>query len=356
MAIGRVVNRSQPGKSPAKIWGAVISAAASLYSGYKNRKMAKSQQRTADAAAAARQKEMEAGKKAYMDMKFENPYENISNPYDGMVNPWATVENPYANQGNPFAAVTNPFANMRNAYGDMENTMEDLTVDQKAARFMQAENAKSTANLLNSLKSSAGGSGIASLAQALANQSTNANAKAAANIASQESANKRAAAEQAAKNQELEAKGDMETQQAKAKGEFMKQELQGKGQFMADELKGKGQIHADTLKGKGELMVAEMIAGGEQNKEKLQAMGMQYVQDSEASRIRAIYGMGIAASTAANTAAVNAQGQVNKATGSMWGAVGDLATGIAGTEWGQSKLNGMFGGGTPDGTAVTKTK
>ena len=64
----------------------------------------------------------------------------------------------------------------------------------------------------------------------------------------------------------------------------------------------------------------------------------------------------MAASTAANTAAVTAQGQVNKATGSMWGAVGNLATGIAGSEWGQSKLNGMFGGGgggfTPTPTPV----
>jgi len=341
MAIGRVVNRAKPGDSPNKWVGAAIGAAVSLYNGYKNRKAAKSQGRKADAAAARAEKRMEEGRKAYMEMDFENPYENISNPYEGIVNPFGTMENPWGNQGNPFASVTNPFASMKNAYGDLENTMEDLTVDQKAARFMQAENAKSTANLLNSLKSSAGGSGIASLAQALANQSTNANAKAAANIAAQESANKRAAAAQAAKNQELEAKGDMETQTAKAKGEFMKQELQGKGQFMADELRGKGQIQVDQTVGKGELMVQEMIAGGETNKEKLQAVGMQYVQDSEASRIRAIYGMGMAESTAANTAAVTAQGNINKANSSMWGALGNLGSAVAGSEWGQDKLNNL---------------
>jgi len=339
MAIGRVVNRAKPGQSPAKIWGAVIGAAASLYSGYKNRKMAKGQQRKADAAAAAARVRSEEGRKEYMEMQFENPFENISNPYEGMVNPYATMENPWGNQANPFSAVTNPFANMKNAYGDMENTMEDLTVDQKAARFMQEENAKSTANLLNSLKSTAGSTGIASLAQALANQSTNANAKAAANIAAQESANKRAAAAQAAKNQELEAKGSMEVQQAKAKGEFMKQELQGKGQFMADELRGKGQINVDTTMGRGELMVQDMIAKGETNREKLYATGLQYVQDSEASRIRAIYGIGMAEEKAANTAAVTAQSNVNSATADMYKAGGTLLSSVAGSEAGQSWLN-----------------
>ena len=118
MAIGRVV-KPKPGDSPNKVIGALLakvgvgtalSVGASLYNGWRNRKAAKKGQRQSAAQAAAAQREYEAGKKAYMDLEFENPYQNIENPYIGMVNPWASQENPWGQMQNPYAAVSNPFA------------------------------------------------------------------------------------------------------------------------------------------------------------------------------------------------------------------------------------------------------
>ena len=77
-----------------------------------------------------------------------------------------------------------------NPYANMENTMEDLTVNQQSAEFMKQQQMQSQANILDQLRSSAGGSGIAALAQTLANQGNLAAQKASADIAKQEQANK----------------------------------------------------------------------------------------------------------------------------------------------------------------------
>lgn len=94
-----------------------------------------------------------------------------------------------------------------NLYANLENTMEDLTVDQRAAQFQMQQQQLGQANIMQNLQGAAGGSGIAALAQTLANQQTTASAAAAANIGQQERANQMAAAQQAATNQSLEAQG-----------------------------------------------------------------------------------------------------------------------------------------------------
>ena len=57
-----------------------------------------------------------------------------------------------------------------NPYKDMQNTMEDLTVNQAEAEFTKAQQQQSQANIMQSMKGAAGSSGIAGLAQAMANQ------------------------------------------------------------------------------------------------------------------------------------------------------------------------------------------
>ena len=57
-----------------------------------------------------------------------------------------------------------------NPYADLENTYEDLTVNQQQAEFQAQQFAQSQANILEGLQGAAGGSGIAGLAQSLANQ------------------------------------------------------------------------------------------------------------------------------------------------------------------------------------------
>ena len=57
-----------------------------------------------------------------------------------------------------------------NPYMNMENVMEDLTVNQQEAEFMKQQQQQNQANILQQMRGAAGGSGIAALAQTLANQ------------------------------------------------------------------------------------------------------------------------------------------------------------------------------------------
>lgn len=101
-----------------------------------------------------------------------------------------------------------------NVFGQLENTMEDLTVNTQAADFQAQQNQQSLSNTLGSLQGSAGGSGIAALAQSLANQQANNNQAASASIGQQERSNQMAAASQAATNQRLEGEGELKSRAA----------------------------------------------------------------------------------------------------------------------------------------------
>ena len=99
-----------------------------------------------------------------------------------------------------------------NPYANMENTMEDLTVNQGEADFMKQQQQQSQANIMQQMKGAAGGSGIAALAQTMANQGSMDAQKSAISIGKQESANQQAEAQQQASLNMQEAMGDRETQ------------------------------------------------------------------------------------------------------------------------------------------------
>ena len=99
-----------------------------------------------------------------------------------------------------------------NPYENMENTMEDLTVNQAEADFTKQQQQQSQANIMQQMRGAAGGSGIAALAQTLANQGSMDAQKAAISIGKQESQNQQLERQQAAQNQVLEAQGERETQ------------------------------------------------------------------------------------------------------------------------------------------------
>lgn len=102
---------------------------------------------------------------------------------------------------NPYANITNPYAN--------------LTVNQQQADFVAQQTQQASANTMSQLSAAAGGSGIASLAQAMANQQTRNLQQASATIGAQEAANQR-----------LTAQGDMQTQMARAQGDYLSQRMQ----------------------------------------------------------------------------------------------------------------------------------
>lgn len=88
---------------------------------------------------------------------------------------------------------TNPYANMENPFA--ENVYEDLTVNQQQAQFQAQQGAQQRADILASLRGAAGTSGIAGLAQTLANQGQLQAQQISASIGQQEAANQRLAAQ-----------------------------------------------------------------------------------------------------------------------------------------------------------------
>ncbi len=96
-----------------------------------------------------------------------------------------------------------------NPYANMENTMEDLTVNQAEAEFTKQQQQQSQANILNQMKSSAGSSGIAGLAQAMAQQGSLDAQKASISIGKQEQNNQMAERQEAARLQGMDRQGEI---------------------------------------------------------------------------------------------------------------------------------------------------
>lgn len=99
-----------------------------------------------------------------------------------------------------------------NPYRNMENTMEDLTVNQQQAQFQAQQGQQQRANIMQNMQGAAGGSGIAGLAQAMANQGATQAQQASASIGQQEAANQKAMASEASRLQTMERQGDARSQ------------------------------------------------------------------------------------------------------------------------------------------------
>ena len=106
-----------------------------------------------------------------------------------------------------------------NPFENIENPFEDLTVNTQQAEFLARRGEQTRANILSSLRSASGGSGVAALAQTLANQGMLQQQKIAATIGKQETANRLAMA-----------KGEMQADMAGRKGEAMVQSLRSQKQ------------------------------------------------------------------------------------------------------------------------------
>jgi len=158
MALGKKV-------SPAKFIGAISGAlgiaqgAMSIFGGVQERKRLRGDMKRT-------RKQFEENKRILQDQRFVNPYADLQTNF----------ENPY----------------------------EDLTVNTQQADFEAEQAAQQRANIMQSLQASAGASGIAGLAQTMANQATADRARSSASIGQQEAANQRLAAQGAAQVQARE--------------------------------------------------------------------------------------------------------------------------------------------------------
>ena len=120
------------------------------------------------------------------------------------------------------ADVTNQYANIQTNF---ENVYEDLTVNQQQAQFQAQQGAQTRANIMQGMQGAAGGSGIASLAQAMANQGQLQTQQISASIGQQESRNQALQARGASQKQELERQAELQM----AKGEQYAEAMRLKG-------------------------------------------------------------------------------------------------------------------------------
>ena len=103
---------------------------------------------------------------------------------------------------------TNPYAGMQNQFA--ENVFEDLTVNQQQAQFQAQQGQRQRANIMAGLRGAAGSSGIAGLAQALANQGQLQAQQISADIGKQEAMNERLRAQGALQVQKGAAAVDLQ--------------------------------------------------------------------------------------------------------------------------------------------------
>ena len=103
-----------------------------------------------------------------------------------------------------------------NVYANMENVYEDLTVNQRQAEFQAQQQQQVLANTMSGMQGAAGGSGIAALAQAMANQQSQNMERASISIGQQEAQNQAAKASMAGQLQMQEAKGELLSREAVA--------------------------------------------------------------------------------------------------------------------------------------------
>jgi|TARA_R100001530_G_scaffold6058_2_gene7259 hypothetical protein len=102
-----------------------------------------------------------------------------------------------------------------NLSSNLENVYEDLTINQKQAQFMKQQSMQQQANVLESLRGTAGGAGVAGLAQVISNQGQIQAQQASASIGQQEAA-----------NQKMRARGAMGVQQMELQGEELSRQLE----------------------------------------------------------------------------------------------------------------------------------
>ena len=145
----------------------VASALLGAYSASKQRRQSK---KLADRQFEEQQRQqvlLEEQKQAYRDIVFTNPYAGMENAFGGLQTDFSNLA---AGAQNVYADAQNMYAGLENQYEGMENRFEDMTVDMQAAEFQAQQGQQQRANILQSLRGAVGTSGIAGLAQSLANQ------------------------------------------------------------------------------------------------------------------------------------------------------------------------------------------
>ena len=171
----------------------------------------------------------------------------------------AKARGAYEQQRNIYKGLdtSNQFEGMTNQYSGLENTYEDLTVNQQQAQFEKQMFQQQQANIMENLRGAAGGSGVAGLAQAMANQGMTQAQKASASIGQQEAKINLMAAQQAGQFQQLEAAEGSKIQQLERQGELTSMQMEQSKQSTLLGMEAQGVQGAQQSVMQGQQMVAQ---------------------------------------------------------------------------------------------------
>lgn len=327
--------KSSKGSSPLKFNWLQTAVAGLNYIGSRKEKK-RARRREAEA-----REELERGREAYMAMEFSNPYEGLENPYadmtnqySGLENQFAGMQNQYAGLENQYAGLQNQFAGLSNQFQGMENVYEEAQVDTRAADYMREQTQQQLATTLGGLSGTAGSSGVAGLAQSLANVGVQQARQASIDIGRQERQSEMARRGESSRIQQLQRGEESRLQQLSA-GERAR--LQGMTAGEASRLQQLSAGEKARLQGltAGEqarlqgLTAAEagrldqLGRSGEFQTDMLRRQGEFSVEQREQQRIMDMYGLG--ADTAVATSQASQLAGQNQAS-----AFGNLATAVGG--------------------------
>ena len=117
--------------------------------------------------------------------------------------------------------MKNPYSGVKNPYEHLENVYEDQTVNLKQAEFEKEQSQQAMANIMTQMQGAASGSGVAGLAQVLANQGVKQAQQAAVSIGAQEQANQQRMVAESGRLQQLKVEGEQKRDLLEREGERM---------------------------------------------------------------------------------------------------------------------------------------
>ena len=289
----------------------VASAALSYLSARSSRRQAKSQASRDEAYRREQDAKLEEQKEVYRNMDLINPYAGTQNAYAGLETDFSNLaagaQNTYAGAQNAYAGLQNQFAGLKNMYSDMENRFEDATVDMRAADLQTQQSQQQRANILQGLRRTAGSSGVAGLAQTLANQGALQSQQIAAGVSQQERQNQMLAMQEGARIDQLQRGAGMQLQQLQAQGATQLQAQQAAGAMSVQQMKMAGASEQQRLRLAGAqqargLGVARenLIAQGDWQADMARRQGEAMLQEAEMSRQATLLGMSYGQSAGAN--------------------------------------------------------
>tara|TARA_B110000037_G_scaffold104163_1_gene121235 strand:- start:7534 stop:8550 length:1017 start_codon:yes stop_codon:yes gene_type:complete len=232
---------------------------------------------------------------------------NITNSYGSLQNTAGGMTNFAENLTNFGVGVQDRADSMQNFSSQMQNTAEDLTVNTQQAEFQAQQQQQGLANTMGSLRSAAGGSGIAGLAQAMAGQQSQNLQQASASIGMQESQNAQMAAQQGARIQQMTAQESSANQSAGLQA----------AQFGASMSQANQMASVNALSRNQDMFVQQGSAN-----QMARASGDQYMQQAGMDKVSTKLGMASERVAAANAAEQARKDRNAALIGDVVGAVG----------------------------------